>query len=131
MWEWLDDAIRLLWSQCEQAPGLPAYMTLKDAADRQDSWLSWRQCALADIREKIRESEQDRPCDAIAVYQRQVGPIVGRTNNKACTEAMVLLRRIRNLLHGLDQHDLFQRYLRTLRIDFRRKRNFMQMLDEF
>ena len=39
--------------------------------------------------------------------------------------------KIRDLLHGLDDHEVFQQYLRALRTDFRRKRNFMQMLDEF
>ena len=75
--------------------------------------------------------EHDHPRDAIAVYQRQVGPIVGRTNNKAYAEAMVLIRRIKNLLHKSGEPEEFQQYLRALRTDFKRKRNFMQMLEEF
>ena len=183
--ERFDDALSLLWSQFEQEPGLAAYVKLKNAADRQDSWPGWRQRGLDYIREKTQASEQDRPrgrwrfspwsdhsllveiflwegdkdaawqeaCDggctddlwlqiarhrekehpedAVAVYQRQVGPIVGRTNNKAYAEAIVLLRRIRKLMECLGDRKAFQRYLDTLRTNFKRKRNFMQMLDEF
>lgn len=180
-----DDAMNLLWSQFEQEPGLAAYLKLKDAADRQDSWPGWRQRGLDYIREKIRDSEHDRPrgrwrfspwsdhsllveiflregakdaawqeaCDggctddlwlqlarhrekehpddAIAVYQRQVGPIVGRTNNNAYAEAVVLIRRIGNLMNGSGDREDFLQYLAALRTEFKRKRNFMQMLDDF
>ena len=74
--------------------------------------------------------EKDHPRDAIAVYQRQVGPIVGLTNNKAYAEAVVLIRRIGNLMNGSGDREDFLQYLATLRTDFKRKRNFMQMLDE-
>ena len=182
--ERFDDALSLLWSQFEQAPGLAAFAKLKNATERQDSWPDWRQRGLDYIREKIQASEQDRPrgrwrfnpwsdhsllveiflwesdkgaawqeaCDggctddlwlqlarhrekehpddAVAVYQRQISRIVGHTNNKAYAEAMVLLRRIRKLKQGLGEREAFQQYLVTLRVDFKRKRNFMQMLDE-
>jgi uncharacterized Zn finger protein len=74
--------------------------------------------------------EKDHPRDAIDVYQRQVGPIVGRTNNKAYAEAMVLIRRIENLMNKSGDREGFLQYLATLRSEFKRKRNFMQMLDE-
>ncbi len=179
-----DDAMSLIWSQFEQEPGLAAYVKLKDATERQDSWADWRQRGLDYIREKIQESKQNRPrtrwqfspwsdhsllveiffwendmeaawqeaCDggctenlwlrlarfrekdhprdAIAVYQRQVGPTIGRTNNKAYAEAIVLIRRIENLMNGSGDRDDFLQYLATLRTDFKRKRNFIQMLDE-
>lgn len=180
-----NDAMNLLWSQFEQEPGLAAYAKLKNAADRQDSWPGWRQRGLDYIREKIQESEQDRPrnrwrfspwsdhsllveiflweddpgaawqeaCDggctehlwlqlarhrekeypgdAIAVYQRQVGPIVGRTNNNAYAEAVILIKRIGNLMNGSGDREDFLQYLAALRTEFKRKRNFMKMLDDF
>lgn len=183
--ERFDDALSLLWSQFEQEPSLAAYVKLKNAAERQDSWPGWRQRGLDYVREKIQASEQDRPrgrwrfspwsdhsllveiflweddpgaawqeaCDggctddlwlqlarhrekehpedAVAVYQRQVGPIVGRTNNNAYAEAVVLIRRIGNLMNGSGDREDFLQYLAALRTEFKRKRNFVQMLDDF
>lgn len=77
-----------------------------------------------------RKREADHPRDAIAVYQRQVGPIVGRTNNNAYAEAVVLIKRIANLMNGSGDRDDFLQYLAALRTDFKRKHNFMKMLDD-
>jgi uncharacterized Zn finger protein len=73
--------------------------------------------------------EKDHPRDAIAVYQKLVGPIVERTNNNAYAEAVVLIRRMKNLLNGPGESEEFRQYLTTLRTEFKRKRNFMKLLD--
>ena len=76
-----------------------------------------------------RRREEDHPRDAITVYQKLVGPIVERTNNSAYAEAVVLIRRMKNLLNGPGESEEFRQYLGTLRGDFKRKRNFMKLLD--
>lgn len=76
-----------------------------------------------------RRREENHPRDAITVYQKLVGPLVERTNNSAYAEAVVLIRRMKNLLNGPGESEEFQQYVGTLRGDFKRKRNFMKLLD--
>ena len=54
-----------------------------------------------------------------------------RTNNNAYAEAIVVIRRIRKLMAESGDGTEFQRYLDMLRANFKPKRNFMKMLDEF
>jgi len=81
----------------------------------------WMQ--LAELREK------DYPADAVAVYQGRVEPIVSRTNNKAYREAVGLIKKIRKLMKNLGQGKELQEYISSVRTKYKRKRNFMAMLD--
>ena len=47
---------------------------------------------LAGLREK------EHPRDAIAVYRKQIGPIVGRTSNDAYAEAADILHKLKRLM---------------------------------
>ncbi len=80
---------------------------------------------LAGLREK------EHPRDAIAVYRKQIGPIVEQTNNEAYAEAAGLLRRVKKLMGRLGEQAAFQQYLNTVRTEYKRKRNFMKLLDKF
>jgi len=80
---------------------------------------------LAELREK------DHPEDAIAVYREQIGPIVEQTNNHAYAEAAGLLRRVEKLMKKLGQQAAFEQYLNTVRTEYKRKRNFMKLLQKF
>jgi len=73
--------------------------------------------------------EDKHPRDAIAVYQQLIGPIVNRTNNDAYAEAAGLLRRIKQLMGKLGEGRDFRRYLTQIRVEYKRKRNFMKLLD--
>lgn len=66
----------------------------------------------------------------MTVYQKLVDPVVERTNNCAYAEAVVLIRRMRNLLKRPGEEEEFRQYLGTLRRDFKRKRNFIKLLDK-
>ncbi len=79
---------------------------------------------LAGIREK------DHPADALAIYQRQLDPIVDRKNNEAYREAARLIRRIQQLMARLDQQVQFGQYLDSIRKAHKPKRNFMAMLND-
>ena len=54
-----------------------------------------------------------------------------RNNNDAYAEAIVVIRRIKKLMAESGYEIEFQRYLDMLRANFKPKRNFMKMLDEF
>jgi uncharacterized Zn finger protein len=73
--------------------------------------------------------EKDHPADALAIYRRQIDPIVGRTNNGAYQEAIELLHTIKILMARLDQQDQFAAYLADLRKTYKPKRNFLAMLN--
>lgn len=80
---------------------------------------------LAGLREK------KHPRDAIAVYRERIGPLVEQTNNQAYAEAADLLRKIKKLMKQLGEESAFQEYLAAIRIEYKRKRNFMKLLEKF
>jgi uncharacterized Zn finger protein len=75
--------------------------------------------------------EKDHPRDAIAVYQKLISPIVDRTNNDAYAEAAGLLRRVEKLMNALGERDEFRQHLSRVRVEYKRKRNFMKLLERF
>jgi uncharacterized Zn finger protein len=80
---------------------------------------------LAGLREKT------HPRDAITVYQERIGPLVEQTNNQAYAEAAGVLRKIKKLMKQLGEQVAFQEYLDTIRMTYKRKRNFMKLLEKF
>ena len=80
---------------------------------------------LAGLREKI------HPRDAIRVYRMFIGPIVERTNKQAYAQAAGLLRRVKQLMGELGEEVEFRRYLAQIRVEYKRKRNFMKLLEKF
>ena len=97
-----------------------AWREARDGGCTEDLWL-----------ELARRREKQHPRDAISIYQRQVDRCVERTNNNAYAEAIVVIRRIKKLMAESGDGMEFQRYLDMLRANFKPKRNFMKMLDEF
>lgn len=79
---------------------------------------------LAGIREK------NHPADAMAIYQRQIDPIVNHKNNDAYREAAKLIRKIRQLMARLGREAEFPEYLAAVRAAHKPKRNFMAMLND-
>ena len=75
--------------------------------------------------------EKTHPRDAIRVYRMLIDPIVERTNNDAYAQAVGLLRRVKRLMDELGEEAEFRRYLARLRIEYKRKRNFMKLLEKF
>ena len=75
--------------------------------------------------------EKGHPKDAIAVYREHIGPIVEQTNNEAYAEAAGLLRRVEKLMKRLGEQAVFQQYLNSVRTKYKRKRNFMKLLEKF
>jgi len=75
---------------------------------------------------KLREKEH--PADAIGVYQAQVDPIVGQTNNRAYIEAMQLIKKIQQLMEKLGKEKEFAEYVSSLKVKYKPKRNFIKLL---
>jgi uncharacterized Zn finger protein len=72
--------------------------------------------------------ESEHPEDALAVYQSLVEPTIEQRNNVSYAEAIELIRKIGRLLKRLDREEEWLHFLDTLRMNHRRKRNFMALL---
>lgn len=73
--------------------------------------------------------EEKHPCDAVPIYKEMMAPILKRANNAAYAEATKLLGKIRGLMGRLDRVTEFEDYLAALRVEYKRKRNFMKLLE--
>ena len=69
------------------------------------------------------------PGESLEVYLNRIEPLVQRTNNKAYQEAYALLLRSRELTKRLGREPEFAEYLEILRLEYKRKRNFVKLLD--
>ena len=59
-----------------------------------------------------------------------IAPILKQANNGAYEEALKLLHKIRELMCRLDSVTEFEEYLVALRVEYKRKRNFIKLLDK-
>jgi uncharacterized Zn finger protein len=73
--------------------------------------------------------EEKHPGDAVPIYQEMIAPILKRGNNAAYAEAVKLLSKIRELMGRLGRVIEFEHYLAALRVEYKRKRNFMKLLE--
>lgn len=69
--------------------------------------------------------EERHPGDVVPVYKEMIAPILKQANNAAYAEAAKLLHKIRELMSRLDRLTEFEDYLAALRVEYKRKRNFM------
>ncbi len=73
--------------------------------------------------------EQKHPNDAVPIYKEMIGPVLKQANNAAYGEAVKLLRKICELMGRLDRETEFEDYLAALRVEYKRKRNFIKLLE--
>ena len=73
--------------------------------------------------------EEKFPGDAVQVYKQMIAPTLSRTNNAAYAEAIELLRKIRELMSRLGREMEFEDYVSALRVEYKRKRNFIKLLE--
>jgi len=93
----------------------------KEACDNGCSVNQWLK--LADRREK------EHPEDALCIRNDEVARLVNQTNNAAYREAIEQVESIGRLLRSKGEEERFREYVKTLQQVFKRKRNFMKMLD--
>jgi uncharacterized Zn finger protein len=73
--------------------------------------------------------EEGHPEDALTIYQERIEPLVHQTDNKAYRKAYELLLKVRTLMCHLGREAEFEEYVELLRLEYKRKRNFMKLLD--
>jgi uncharacterized Zn finger protein len=104
---------------------------LLDDGDVDDAWAAaqnvatdpqWRRLADASI--------TSRPADALAVYLKAIGSLKGMTGDKAYRQMAALLLSARACHDALGTTGEFKRYLVLFRMEQKRKRNLMKILDE-
>ena len=74
--------------------------------------------------------EGSHPEDAMAVYRSLVEPAVRRMDNQSYREAAEFVRKVRKLLRRLGREEEWKQYIDVLRVNHRRKRNFMKLLEQ-
>jgi uncharacterized Zn finger protein len=74
--------------------------------------------------------EKKHPDDAVPIYKEMIAPILKQTNNVAYAEAVELLYKIRELMCRMDRVTEFEDYVNALRVEYKRKRNFIKLLDK-
>jgi uncharacterized Zn finger protein len=116
-WAWTDGPV-LVDALLDDGDLDAAWAAAKDAAtDAQ--WLR-----LADA------SAATRPADALAVYLRTVGSLKKLTGNEVYQRMATLLLAARACHEALGTAAEFRRYVAVLRMDQKRKRNLMKILDQ-
>jgi uncharacterized Zn finger protein len=73
--------------------------------------------------------EEDHPEYSLATYQDRIEPLVDQIDNKVYTRAYELLLKVRTLMRRLVREAEFDEYVELLRLEYKRKRNFMKLLD--
>lgn len=98
--------------------GEAAWREAQEGGCSADLWLQ-----LARIR------EVEHPGEALAIYLGQVDHILIDTGDRAYTEAIKLLPRVREMMGRVGED--FASYLTGLRITHKRRRKLMEMIDRF
>ncbi len=73
--------------------------------------------------------EEEHPEDALDIYRARIAPLIEQTNNAAYREAYDLLLKTRGLMRRLDLDAEYDQYAESLRLEYRRKRNFIKLLN--
>ena len=90
-----------------------------DEADRADEALGWADASIT-----------SRPGDALAIYLKAIGSLKGMTGDNAYRQIAALLLSARACHDALGTADEFKRYLVLFRMEQKRKRNLMKILDQ-
>jgi len=74
--------------------------------------------------------EKEHPEDAVPIYWEQARKIVAARTNGVYEDAVELLEKTAALMHRMNRSEEFTRNLEALRNEYRRKRNFLKLLDQ-
>lgn len=72
---------------------------------------------------------KEHPDRSLPIYRELIEPTLARTNNAAYDEAIKLLGKMRQAMTRLNRATEFEDYLAALRLEYKRKRNFIKLLD--
>ena len=101
-----------------------------------DTDTAWKEacdkgCSVDQWLELAERRENEHPEDALRIRNDEIARLVNQTNNAAYREAIGQVERIGRLLFDEGREERFREYVANLRRVFKRKRNFMKMLDAF
>lgn len=96
---------------------------------------AWREAQEGSCSEELwlklaARREEEHPEEALAIYEKRIEPLIEQTNNAAYKAAYELLVRVRYLMQRLDRQAEFEEYIELLRTEYKRKRNFMKLLEQ-
>jgi hypothetical protein len=96
---------------------------------------AWREAKEGGCADKLwldlaARREEGYPKEALDIYRARIEPLIEQTNNTAYREAYDLLLKTRGLMRRLDLEAEYDEYVDLLRLEYKRKRNFMKLLDE-
>ena len=77
-----------------------------------------------------RAIEATQPNDALSIYLPMISSLVTQTNNRAYEQAIGLIERVQIVMRQQDKHKQFLAYLTEWKTTFKRKINFIKMLEE-
>jgi uncharacterized Zn finger protein len=77
-----------------------------------------------------RQREGEHPEESLAVYQRQVESAAQQVSPQGYEIAVARLRQIRDVMNRLGKTGELVAYLASVRLNHKRKRNFMLLLDK-
>lgn len=142
--EWRPQALAFLREQIEAEKAHPGRFGLYARVDNsepvrillwedraEDAWREAQRggCAEGLWLELARGREQHHPEDALEVYRSRIGPLVAAASGDYSEPARLLLR-VQKLMIRLGRQDEFARDVEHLRLTYKRKRNFLKLLDE-
>ncbi len=87
-------------------------------------------CSREQWLELARRREHSHPLDALRVYQASVEPLVEEKTTPSYEQAVELIQRIGKILLKLGRGSEFGPYVESIRTAHRRKRSFVQILDQ-
>lgn len=77
-----------------------------------------------------RAVEEKRPNDALSIYLPMISSLVTQTNNRAYEQAIALIERVQIVMRQQGKHNQFLAYMVEWKLNFKRKINFIKMLDD-
>lgn len=94
--------------------------------------VEWAEKGLKAFPEKTdpRLRKNQHPEHALAIYKRQVEPLIDQKSNMSYRGAIRFLEIIRKLMVRLQKESEFRAYLASLRTKHKAKRNFIKYLDQ-
>lgn len=96
---------------------------------------AWELAQDADLHDELwlqlaAQREKQHPEDAIQVYRNLIESSVNQTNNAAYAQAVNHLKKVEKLMKKTNRENAFKNYLSGLRTTYKRKRNFIAMINK-
>ncbi len=100
-----------------------------------DDDMAWKEAKAGDCGRSLwlelaKKREKTHPENALEVYQGLIEPTIDQKNNSAYEEAASYLKKIKEALLQLNRADEFPKYLESLRVRHKPKRNLIKLLDQ-